>query len=815
MLAGSIQPQWIAGTISKEHVRRLKEVTPEVLKTVLEVGPGLIDKFVPITCLDASKQSLSVERQPEYRVKRRGRVQQIGLFEQYLHVLQRLSQTHPIILVIDDLQWVDTGSLALLFYMCRRLAGSQIMILGAYRQDDLSNDRRGKRHPLETIINEFQQEYGDILLNLSQTTSRNLLDALVDAKPNHLGEAFRTTLYNHTGGNPLFTLELLHSLIERGELVQTQSGDWVEREHLDWTGLPPRVEAVIAERTRRLLPQHRELLLAASVQGETFIAEVLAAVMDLDPVKTRGKLNDVFSTRHRLVDALSVQRYDGISITRYRYHHSVIQKYLYQSLDPVKRMQLHEKTGEVLASLYTGDTAGCVGFESTAANLAWHYEQAGLYAKAIDYLLRAGREAYRLSSNDQAITFYQRGIALVSQHPESQVRYHQELSLQIALQAVLQTEAGFAASEVGQACAKSVELAHQIGNPADICASLFSLFTYYANQAEYGRALELVSQLDNLAKADRDCGSITYARLARGLLGIFCGEFDVARQHLNYTIAGPANIQVEDLLSPLFQDIRIIARIFLGLPLWFLGYPDQAVQQGDEAVLLATKLGHLQSQGLALSMAGGMISLLCGDCYRTRDFAESLYRLSKENKLPSISGLAAIFLGRYLAEQGPLQDGFAMLQDGWVACQRQGVKSMSTMFLAMLAEASSDPIEGLQFIQKALALARENGERFYLAELYRLRGELLLAGPGAQAEARINFRRAVHISRLQGALSLELRAALSLARLNIQQNLSEKAYRRLSSVYDQFSEGFDTLDLRQARELLENLSYFTPELRNF
>ncbi len=386
---------------------------------------------------------------------------------------------------------------------------------------------------------------------------------------------------------------------------------------------------------------------------------------------------------------------------------------------------------------------------------------------------------------------------------------HRELSLQIALQAVLQSETGFVAPEVGQACARAVELAYRAGDPADICASLFSLITYYLNQAEYRRAHDLASQLDSLAAEDQGCGQMTYARLAKGLVGIFLGDFKAARQHLEYVIDSPAFFRVEDLLSPLFQDIRLIARIFLGLPLWFLGYPDQAVQQGDEAVDMAGRLGHLQSQGLALCMAGGVISLLRRDSYKTRDFAESLFRLAKESNLQSMNGLAAILLGRYLGEQGQLQAGCVTLQDGLVACQRQGVKSMSTMFLALMAEVSCDADEGLRIINEGLALVRDSGERFYLAELYRLRGVFLLASTGGKVEAETSFHRALHISRLQGALSLELRAAMSLARFYKQQNQHEKAYRRLASVYDQFTEGFDTLDLRQAGELLQELSRYS------
>lgn len=815
MLTGEIHPQWIAGAISKEHVRRLRAVTPDVLKDILDVGSGLLDNFVSASALLASthtsqdSQRIPQDNQIDHAGKKRGRLQQVGLFEQYLSVLQRLARDHPILLVIDDLQWVDAGSLSLLFYLGRRLAGSRILILGACRQDELTCGRGGKRHPLDSVINEFQEVYGDILLDLSQSTSRYIVDALVDTRPNRLGEDFRNTLFHHTGGNPLFTLELLHSLVERGELIQTQAGDWVEGQQLDWRTLPPRVEAVIAERTRRLQPQQRDLLLAASVQGENFIAEVLAAVMGVNIRKIREHFSNMFSTQHRLVDVLSLQRIEGTCVTRYRFHHSVIQKYLYQSLDPVRLAQLHQMTGEALEALYSTNKAGCGGLDAGAANLAWHFEQAGLHEKAIEYLLRAGREASRLSSNDQAIAFYKRGIRLVSRLPESQDHSHRELSLQIALQAVLQSETGFVAPEVGQACARAVELAYRAGDPADICASLFSLITYYLNQAEYRRALDLASQLDSLAAEDQGCGQMTYARLAKGLVGIFLGDFEAARQHLQYVVTSPVVFRVEDLLSPLFQDIRLIARIFLGLPLWFLGYPDKAVQQGDEAVELAKGLGHLQSQGLALCMAGGMISLLRRDSYKTRDFAESLYRLAKESNLQSMNGLTAIFLGTYLGEQGQLHEGFVALQEGLVACQRQGVKSMSTMFLALMAETTCDAGEGLRVIDEGLALVRASGERFYLAELYRLRGEFLLASTGGEVEAETSFRRALHISHLQGALSLELRSAMSLARFYKQQNRDELAYRRLASVYDQFTEGFDTLDLRQAVGLLQELSRYS------
>ncbi len=466
---------------------------------------------------------------------------------------------------------------------------------------------------------------------------------------------------------------------------------------------------------------------------------------------------------------------------------------------------LHQKTGEALEALASYPNSSFSGLEAGAANLAWHFEQAGLAEKAADYLLRAGRQAYAFSSNEQAIAFYQRGIRLISGLPVSQSCLQNELSLQIALQAVLQSDMGYAIPEVGQACARAVELAYQAGDCAALCASLFSLATFYFNQAEYGRALDLAGQLDSLAASSQEVGPSVYARLTRGLLGIFRGDFEVALQHLRYVIASPPWGKVEDFLSPLFQDIRLIARIFIGLPLWFLGYPDQADQAGDDAIRSAQALGHLQSLGLAYGMAG-IISVLRRDCYKTRDCAQSLFGLSKAKNLQSINGLAAIFLGRYLTEQGQMEEAFATLQDGLIACHQQGVKSMSTMFLAMQAEACHNPQEGLSIIASGLDLARESGERFFLAELYRIRGELLLAGPGTEAEAIASFRRARLIARMQGARSLALRVAMSRAGLFAQQHQTETAYSRLKGLYEQFSEGFDTPDLRRASRLLAELS---------
>jgi tetratricopeptide (TPR) repeat protein len=178
--------------------------------------------------------------------------QQSDLFEQYTRVLQALARQVSLVLIVDDLQWADLGSISLLFHLGRQLAGSRILIVGTYRPEEIALGRDGARHPLEAVVNKFQRDFGDVAVNVDQAEGRDFVEALLDSEPNRLGPAFREMLYRQTRGHALFTIELLRGLKERGDLIQDPEGRWVQGPALDWETLPARVEAVIAERIGRL-----------------------------------------------------------------------------------------------------------------------------------------------------------------------------------------------------------------------------------------------------------------------------------------------------------------------------------------------------------------------------------------------------------------------------------------------------------------------------------------------------------------------------------------------------------------------------------
>ena len=425
LLSGDIEAKRASAALTPEHARRLWAILPDTITALLEAGPDLLDTFVPRASLalraeafagqaarEVWKDQLSRLRQRpggESR-NRQFALQQADLFGQVTRVLQLLARSHPLLLILDDLQWADAGSVSLLFHLGRRLAGSRILVVAAYRPDAIAAHAEDARHPLAEVVNEFQRVSGDRPIDLDQCDGRQFVEALLDAEPNRLSAGFRAQLVRHTEGHPLFTVELLRGLQEGGDLVRDAEGCWVEGPALHWEKLPARVEAVIAERIGRLPDRCRALLAAASVEGEEFTAEIIARVLGVDESSIRQCLDGDLSDRHRLVAAVSLRRLGARKLSRYRFRHHLFQRYLYDHLDVVRRVNLHEAVGSALEAL-CGEAPD--DLDALAPRLAWHFEMAGLLDRAATYYLQAGRRAARLAAHEDAISHLTRGLALL------------------------------------------------------------------------------------------------------------------------------------------------------------------------------------------------------------------------------------------------------------------------------------------------------------------------------------------------------------------------------------------------------------------
>jgi predicted ATPase/DNA-binding SARP family transcriptional activator len=812
LLTGDVEARWAAGAVGQEHARRLWNIMPVSVQALVEVGSGLIDTFIAgAPLVDRVRGQISGKADWLYRLdeltkqKTRGVAtpgsRQSDLFEQYTRVLQILSHQAPLMLVLDDLQWADLGSISLLFHLGRQLAGSRILIVGAFRPEEIAFGRDGERHPLEPVVNEFKRNFGDNTVDLGLTESRDFIDAILDSEPNLLGLPFREMLYAQTRGHPLFIIELLRGLQDRGDLIRDRDGNWVAGQTLNWEALPARVEAVIAERIGRLEKPLQAILRVASVEGEVFTAEVITQVQSANERKIVEQLSGELDRRHRLVRSQAIERLGPHRISRYRFRNYLFQKYLYDNLDEVERSYLHEDVGNVLEELY-GNQANEI-----AVQLAWHFQEAGITTKAIHYLHQAGERALRVSAYQEGLAHLSRGLALLEMIQDSPERAQQELSLRLALGIALQGKLGPQTDEYEGSLIRAQELCQQLGKTTQLCQVKGSLAVLYYVRAEYQKALRLAEETLELASQTDNQVLEALGQWCIGFISLSLGDNQKAKNQLE---------KVVNFYKPHYHtysvflrgsDFGVGALSYYACCLWCLGYPDQALERSMEALKLARKLDHPFSIADALSFAGCMLNSMRRDGEAFKQNAVELIQLTQDGRLLGWLGSGTRFLGESLVMMGQYQEGISKIQDGLSIMKLDSVSVHSSHTLGFLAQAQAKTgqiEDGLNTLREALELVEQRDERLWESELHRMRGEILLM-QNNQAESESSLHKAIDIARQQNAKSWELRASVELARLWHKQGRTSDALQMLEKIYGWFTEGFDTPDVRAAKALIEEL----------
>ncbi len=823
LLTGDVEARLTAKAIGRNHARRLWSLIPHTIQSLVNAGPDLIDVLVPGQVL-ITRATATAPDDPLWLVQLKELVtrkasaqagaglEQSDLFEQYTRVLQALALQGPLLLMLDDLQWADAGSISLLFHLGRRLEGSRILIVGIYRPADLAPGVGDQRHPLEPVVNEFRRRFGTNQVDLDQTRGRQFVELLLDTEANRLDTEFRAALYHLTRGNALFTVEMLRGMEERGDLVQDEAGRWVEGPNVDWETLPARVEGVIEERIGRLPATLQETLKVASVEGESFTAEVVARIRGMDGPAMVQQLSTELGKQHRLVRSRDLRWLDDQRVSRYQFRHVLFQKYLYDHLDKVKRAHWHDGVGNTLEALYGDQT------EDIAVQLARHFTEAGRTEKAVDYLLRAGNRAQRLSAHEEAMTHLTRGLELIEHLPDTPRRTHIELDLQMTLGTALMATQGFGAPDVKHAHARARELFQQAGEAPELPSVLARLWVFYLVRGELRTAYELGEQILHYAESVQSPITFLETHLTLGATLLFLGKLPPAQSHMEQAI-DLYDPQQHHYLTYVYYgcDPGVTCLSYLAQALVPLGDPDQALKTIGEALALARELAHPYSHAFACSLAA-VVHHLRREEQSARDQAEAAIALSIEHGFAQWEAHGMIMRGwalaAQLAEVSPeegqeqIEEAIALIHRGLDAWRATGSELARAYYLALLADAyvrAGQAEQGLPVLAEALDVVNKTGERWYEAELHRLRGELLLA-QGDDAEAETSFHKAIQVARRQQAKSFELRATVSLCQLWQKQGRGDEGRQLLAEIYGWFTEGFGTQDLRQAKTLLEGLS---------
>jgi len=815
MLTGDVEARWAGGEVTGQHARRLWGSMPDVLETLLEIGTDLIDRLLPGATLQTRARSGAPDQAVQLgklmdsqlaSATEPGNLQQTDLFDQYTKTLQKLSQQHPLILMVDDLQWIDPGSISLLFHLGRRLLGSRILLIGAYRPEEIVMDRMMatglERHPLVPVVHQFQLKFGDIFIDLDKTEGQKFINALIDNEPNCLSEEFREVLFQHTGGHPLFTVELLRGLQSRGELTRDDSGRWIVDSSLNWKILPPRVEAVIAERMQRLPNEWQSILTAASVEGEEFTTEVIALVTGVDEEQILSWLSGPLTQKHKLVQAQDLEWLGDQRLSHYRFRHFLFQKFLYDQLDPVQRSYLHQAVGSALEALHGEEV------KKLAVPLARHFEEAGMTVRAVEYLLQAGERAVRLFANDEAIAHFKHGIELVETLGDTAQRVRSELSLQLALGVPLMARHGFSGEELARTYGRAWELTRGGEASPELYQTLAGLKAYYDVHGDFWEAKEIGEKLLRIAAQLKDPGLTALAHHHLGVTLLYLGRPIEYHEHREKMIALYDAQRDRSLGEKMGFDSQLSNLSHAGYAYFFLGYPDKARQLSLKAVKLAKERGHPFLLSFALMFAA-YSAVYRRDHETACELAKETIAVASEHGQPLWLGGGLTTLGLVLGEEGNLEEGIAQIQQGQEIFKRIGAWLAYTSDQPLLAEIylqAAKMNEGLAVIDEALTSIEKMGGWMVEPEVHRLKGELLLLDVGREIEAKACFQRAIEVAKKQKAKGWELRATLSLCRLREKQGKGEQAHRRLAKIYNWFTEGFETPDLKEAKALLEALS---------
>jgi DNA-binding winged helix-turn-helix (wHTH) protein/predicted ATPase len=708
---------------------------------------------------------------------------------------QDLCQSGPAVLFFDDLQWGDTSTIDLLAYLTGRFDALRLLVIGAYRSSELLL----ARHPFVTLKLDLQGRGRCRELALAFLTRDDVGEYLALEFPGHrFPEAFLDLVYAKTEGNALFMVDLLRYLRDRGGLIDAVDG-WtleqsvaaLERE------LPESIRSVIQRTMERLDPVDRRLLTAASVQGYEFLSCVAAEAAGLPVTDAEDRL-DALDRIHGLVRRSREQDVpDGTCTLRYRFVHVLYQDALYSTLMPGRKAALSAAVAAALQARY-GERRGEISSE-----LALLLASARDFPGAAAAFLTAAQHALRLFAAHEAIALATRGLAMLDLMPEGPERDGQELMLQTVLGVATMSTRGFAAPEAEHAYRRALTICQRSGDRVQLFPVLSGLWLYYTIRAELTTSHDLATQLMRLAAPATDDTLVVQANMSLGGTLMDLGRLRDALGHCERALAvwtpGP---RANDGLFAF--DPPVACPAFIARVLWPHGYPDRALASIETAVARARERGDPQGLAFALTFAA-IVSHFRGEVDRTLSHAEEAMGISGEHGLVQMLAWARLWRGWALVQKGRADEGIAEMREGLGVYRAIGSEISRPHFLALLAEAlgaQGQVDEGLALLAEALAAVEASGERYIEPEIHRLRGRLLvMQAPGAAPEAIRSIQRALEIARTQEARGWELRAAIELCTLPVAHPEVAAAPLTLAEILQSFTEGFDTRDLRTAREL--------------
>jgi class 3 adenylate cyclase/predicted ATPase len=783
---------------------------------------------------------LGVDEQPSPLQQMDPQIRRRRTFEALKKLFLRESLNQPLILIFEDLHWIDGETQGFLDTLSESVASAKLLLLTNYRPEyrhewgqktyytQLRLAPFGKAEA-EEFLDELLGEQGSPLPRGERDRER-VTDSLLNA--------LKHLILEKTEGTPFFMEEIVQDLLEQGVLVRTdvraalrpkevsgERGRPPEGAHIGAPlQIPTTVQGVLAARIDRLAPDEKALLQQLAVIGREFPVSLIRQVIP----QPEDEL-------YRLLSSLQHKEFlyeqPAFPEVEYIFKHALTQEVAYNSVLQERRKALHERTAQAIEGLYR------TTLDEHYSDLAHHYSRSGNAAKAVEYLSLAGQQAARQSAHAEAVHHLTAALTWLGTLPDTAARARQELTLHLSLGASLMSTKGYAAAEMEQTYTRAQELCLQGEEPLQVAQVLYGLWAFYVTRGNHTAARALGEQFLTVADRQQDATLSLVVHTVVGTTLLFLGEFTPAQAHLEQAFAFYDPEHHRDLAYQVGEDLGSMALGDAAKALWYRGYPDRALERARQGLSLAQALSHPFSLADVLSHVTS-VYLFRREGQNAQAQAEALRTLADEHGFAWWWGVGISLQGWALVERAVLsgtqeqrEAGLRQLREGLAAMRATEAELWLPLYLGAVAQGygqGGQAEEGLRVVAEALAMVEKNEERWNEAELYRIKGELTLQQEsreqGArseeqksedpdpqsqildpQSEAEACFLKAIEIAQRQQAKSLELRAVMSLSRLWQQQGKKTEAHELLAEIYNWFTEGFETKDLQEAKAILAEL----------
>ena len=697
-------------------------------------------------------------------------------FEALLRGLASLAH-QPALMIVEDAHWIDPTSREFLDLTVERIRALPVLLIVTFRPE-FQPPWTGQPHVTMLVLN-----------RLDQRDRTSLVTQIAGGKT--LPDEVLVRIVERTDGVPLFVEELTKNVLESG-LLREEGGHYVLDGPLPPLAIPTSLHASLMARLDRLASVRRVAQIGAAF-GRWFRYTLLRAVSGLSE-------NELQAALDRLVASELVFQSGTPPEAVYTFKHALVQEVAYGSLLRNTRQELHGRIAAALEAHFPELT------ESQPEIFARHYGEAGLAERSLFYWSKAARKSAARSALAEAAAQFQKALDQLALLPDNPERQRQELEFRSSLGVALRFVKGLAAAETGAAFARARELWERLGSPSEFLQVPYWQSLHHQNRGEFDLARRLDEGLLQLSRQRADTAGLVLGHLCSGRSLMLAGEFPASRSHFDAGLALYDFSSHRSLTQQTGSDPQVMSQGWLGLVLFCLGFPEQALARSRAAVEEARRLAHPPSLASSLSIGTRALSLI-GDDATLDEWAGQLVAVATEQSYPHWRGEGTAFRGWVNVKKGAVAEGISLLRDGIAGYRATGAELYIPHHLALLARAcdiAGQFDEAMSLLVDALRIVERTGERWFAAELYRRKGELQLR-QGCFEAAEEQHRQALSIARKQGARLWELRAAMSLARLRRAHGRHSAAREPLAPVYGWFTEGFDTSDLKEARALLAEL----------